>query len=53
MRVIGWETRSRNEGEHFCAGSTMVARPSADPGGRNTGTTQSISVGTRKMVNYA
>lgn len=51
MRVIGWETRSRNEGELL--GSKAGASPSADPGGRDTGTTRSISVGTRKMVNYA
>jgi hypothetical protein len=31
MRVIGWETRSRNEGEFL--GSKMGARLSADPGG--------------------
>ena len=52
MRVIGWETRSRNEGE-FQWIEDGRARLSTDPGGSNIGTTQSISVGTRKMVNYA
>jgi hypothetical protein len=51
MRVIGWETRSRNEGEF--EDRRRVRSPSADPGGQDTGTTRSISVGTRKMVNYA
>jgi hypothetical protein len=52
MRVIGWETRSRNEGDNLGIDGGPRGLP-ADPGGRDTGTTQSISVGTRKMVNYA
>ena len=52
MRVIGWETRSRNEGDCWWIEGGRASSP-ADPGGSDTGTTPSIPVGTRKMVNYA
>jgi hypothetical protein len=50
MRVIGWETRSRNEGE---LGSKAGREACLQIRAASTGTTRSIPVGTRKMVNYA
>ena len=55
MRVFGWQTRARNESEGPPGPRWEPARahhrPTMSP--RRKGSSESISVGTRKMVNYA
>ncbi len=50
MRVFGWQTPARNESDEV--GSRLGA-PSTDHDPCVKGLSKSISVGTRKMVNYA
>jgi hypothetical protein len=52
MRVSGWQTRARNESERRWEGSAKGPAPSTDLEIRLIGLSKSISVGTRKMVNY-
>jgi hypothetical protein len=55
MRVIGWKTCSRNEGDPLLGSTMRTLWCVAVQGGSDCirGTTRSIPVGTRKMVNYA
>ena len=50
MRVLGWQTRGRNESNPV--GGVKPA-PSTDHDSPMKDLSESISVGTRKMVNYA
>ena len=59
MRVMGWQTQRRNESEGRPASARVGSPPrrgSAPParlGPAGTRRSESIHVGTRKMVNYA
>ena len=51
MRALGWKTRARSEGE---IGGILFLGCTVDrPFASVIGLSMSISVGTRKMVNYA
>jgi hypothetical protein len=49
MRVLGWQTRGRNESDPVGA----YGAPSTDHVNSSKDLSMSLSVGTRKMVNYA
>ena len=55
MRVLGWQTRVRNESKGRLAPAVggLRAAPSTDHDSLMKDLSVSISVGTRKMVNYA
>ena len=53
MRVFGWQTLTRNESEGLWLRCEPFGATSTDHDLYVKGLSKSISVGTRKMVNYA